>query len=246
MQTVSGANGTTFAPTLPVGTSAGDLLLGIWYTDAAGAITLPSGFTNLFNVAPSGTLHLRVDWKLAVGSDATSWSWSGSTWRVGGLIRATGNQSSGTPYENQASGSNTNSVASNNTSLPSAALSGAASVDDLAIMATAVSNDNSPSWSAPAGWTIQLNSGDDIGIAKQTLASGAAAPASAHVTISDTNAIAGPGGTVILAIKSPAAGGGGFTPKMRRTLAQFARVGSRSMHGWTAELYLPKERAWAY
>jgi hypothetical protein len=203
MQTVAGANGTTFAPTLPVGTVAGDLLVAIFYTDAAGTVTMPSGFTNLYNVNPSGSMHLRVDWKIAVGSDATSWSWTGSVWRVGALLRITGAQSSGTPYENNASAQNTTSVASTNSSLPSVALTGAASVDDLALIATAVTNDNAPTWSAPSTWTIQWNSGDDIGIAKQTLASGAAAPASTHVTISDSNAVAGPGGTVILAIKSP-------------------------------------------
>lgn len=206
-QSVSGATGTTFAPTLPVGTAAGDLLVAMFYTDATGVVTMPSGFANLFNLAPSGTLHLRVDWKVAVGSDATSWSWTGSVWRVGALLRFTGSETAGTPYENQASATNTNSVAGTNTSLPSAALSAAATIDDLAIMATAISNDNAPTWSAQTGWTLQLNTGDDIGIVKQTLLSGAAAPASSHVTISDSNVSPGPGATAVLAVKSPAAGG---------------------------------------
>ena len=212
MQTVAGANATTFAPTLPVGTVAGDLLVALWYTDATGTVTMPTGFTNLYNVNPSGSMHLRVDWKIAVGSDATSWSWTGSVWRVGALLRITGAQSSGTPYENNASAQNTTSVAGTNSSLPSVALTGAATIDDLAIMATAVTNDNAPTWSAPSTWTIQWNSADDIGIAKQTLASGAAAPASTHVTIADSNVSPGPGGTVVLAIKSPSAGG--FDPSV--------------------------------
>jgi hypothetical protein len=223
-QSVSGANGTTFAPTLPVGTVAGDLLVAIFYTDAAGTVTMPTGFTNLYNVNPSGAMHLRVDWKIAVGSDATSWSWTGSVWRVGALLRITGAQSSGTPYERNNSASNTTSVASTNSSLPSVAATGAATIDDLAIMATAITNDNAPTWSAPSTWTLQWNSSDDVGIVKQTLASGAAAPASTHVTISDSNAVAGPGASVVLFIKSPAAGGTTFNLSGSTTQAQSLTV----------------------
>jgi len=208
MQTVPGANGTSFVPSKPVGTAAGDLLVAIFYVDA-NVTTMPTGFTNLYAVNPSGAMRLRVDWKIADGTEGTTltWSWTGSVWRVGALLRITGAQTSGTPYENNNSAQNTTSVASTNSSLPSVALTGAASVDDLAILATAVTNDNAPTWTAPSTWTIQWNSGDDVGIAKQTLASGAAAPTSTHVTISDSNAVAGPGASVILAIKSPSGGG---------------------------------------
>lgn len=207
VQSVSGANGTTFAPTLPVGTAAGDLLIAMFYTDATGTVTMPSGFANLYNINPSGAMHLRVDWKIAAGSDATSWSWTGSVWRVGSLIRMTGTASSGTPYENNASASNTTSAANNNASLPNVALTGAATIDDLALMATSISNDASPTWSAQSTWTLVVSSGDDIGIVKQTLASGVGAPATSHVTIADTNAIPGPGASAVLAAMSPAAGG---------------------------------------
>jgi hypothetical protein len=212
-QTVSGANGTTFVPSKPVGTAAGDLLLAIFYVDA-NVTTMPTGFTNLYNVNPSGLMRLRVDWKIADGSEGTTltWSWTGSVWRVGALIRVTGSQASGTPYELNASASNTTSVASTNSSLPSVALAGAATIDDLAIMATAITNDNAPSWAAQSTWTLQFNSADDIGIVKQTLASGAAAPASSHVTITDSNAVAGPGASIVLSVKSPAAGG--FDPSV--------------------------------
>lgn len=210
MQNVTGSSAASFVPTKPVGLAAADLLLAIWYTDATGTVTMPSGFTNLFNINPSGSMHFRTDWKIADSTDAAAtnftWSWTGSVWRVGALLRVTGGPSSGTPYENQNSASNTNSVASNNASLPSVALTGAATVDDLAILATAISNDNSPTWSAPTGWTLQWNSSDDVAIIKQTLTSGTAAPASTHATISDSNAVPGPGASIVLSIKAAPAG----------------------------------------
>lgn len=213
-QSVSGANAASFVPSKPVGTAVGDVLVAIFYTDATGTVTMPTGFTNLYNVNPSGSMHLRLDWKIADGTEGTTltWSWTGSVWRVGALLRATGTQTSGTPYERNNSASNTTSVASTNSSLPSVALTGSATIDDLAILATAITNDNAPTWSAPSTWTLQWNSADDVGIVTQALASGAAAPASTHVTISDSNAVAGPGASVILAIMSPAAGG--FDPSV--------------------------------
>lgn len=213
-QSVAGGNGTTFAPTKPTGTASGDELYAMFFVDTGNAVTMPTGFANLYNLNPSGTMHLRVDWKIADGTEGTtlSWSWTGSVWRVGALIRVTGGVTSGTPHENQASATNTTSQASNNATLPSIALTGAASVDDLALLVSAISLDNAPAWSAPSGWTIQFNSGDDIGIIKQTLASGAAAPASTHVTVSDSNVSVGPGASAVLAVMSPSGGGGGFDP----------------------------------
>jgi len=207
MQSVSGANGTTFVPSKPTGTAAGDNLYAIWYTDATGTVTMPTGFTNLFNVTPSGTMHARIDWKIADGTEGSTltWSWTGSVWRVGALIRVTGAQTTGTPFENNAQGTNTTSVANNSASLPNVALTGAATQDDLALLATMLSNDNAPTWSAPSGWTIQWNSGDDVGIIKQALTSGAAAPATTHVVISDNNANTGPGASLVLAVKAAAA-----------------------------------------
>jgi hypothetical protein len=223
MQVVTGGNGTTFVPTKPVGLAVGDLLIAAFYTDATGTVTMPSGFTNRFNVNPSGAMHLRVDWKVADSGDVAAtnftWSWTGSVWRVGCLLRVTGAATT-TPFENDTSAQNTTSVAGTNSSLPNAALTGAATVDDLVLLITSITNNNSPTWSAPSTWTLQWNSADDVGIAKQNLASGGAAPSSTHVTVADSNVSPGPGATIVLAIKSPSGGGTTFNLSGSTTQAQ--------------------------
>lgn len=199
--TVTGGNGTTFAPTIPTGTQAGDVLLAAFLVGGAAAVTAASSFTDTIVQAATGgtaSIQLVMGWKIAVGSDPTpSWSWTGSLWRVGGLLAIQGAQSTGTPVELSHS-TNGGSTAQP----PNDALTGNASVDDLVFMACIQWNGGT--WAAPAGgWALEWNSGDDIGMASIAQAAGGA-PATTHLTITPSPQ-ADSSATGIIAIKAAAA-----------------------------------------
>lgn len=212
LQTVAGASAASFVPSKPTANASGKTLLAVYYLETAAAITMPSGFANALDVSMTGASpnsRMRVDWKIADGSEGTTltWSWTGSVWRLGGLFCIDGAQTTGTPVE--LGNTNNNANVTSNTSPPNVALTGNASVDDFVILAGCNGNDNTQAWSAPATWTLEFNSVDDLGIASIAQAVGAA-PATNHVVLSGTTASPGNVGSVVIAVKSPASAAAGF------------------------------------
>lgn len=211
-QNVSGASAATFVPSKPTGTVSGNVLLAIYYLEATTAITMPTGFTSVLDVQFKATGHastsrVRVDWKIADGSEGAtlSWSWTGSQWRVGTLICCQGTATSGTPVEQANSNTNNGGTAVLDTSAssPTVALAGNTTVDGLLFLASANSDSNTPTWAAPASWTLRDNSSDDIGVASIAQASGGA-PAATRLTATDPGVLnPGNAGAFIVSVMSP-------------------------------------------
>ena len=208
LQSVSGASATTFVPSKPTSTTSGNVLVAMYYTEATGAITMPTGFTNVVDKLTSGVgssnpNHTRIDCKIADGTEGSTltWSWTGSAWRHGVLICCQGTATSGTAWQlaNSAGATNTNV-----TTPPDVALTGNATVDALVLLISTAWSD-ATSWSAPTGWTLRYNgAGDVMGVISVAQASGGA-PAATHVTATGT--AAGPSASAVIAIMSPAGGG---------------------------------------
>lgn len=99
-------NGTSITITKPTGTVSGDLLLGfVAHDGGSGAITDPTGWTELHNLGSSGAkVKCQIAWLIAGGSEPADYTWSksggGETW-CGKIFRISGHDG-GTPIDTSA------------------------------------------------------------------------------------------------------------------------------------------------
>lgn len=212
MQIISGGSGASFVPSKPTASAAGKLLLATYYLEATGAVTPPTGFTNKIDLTV-GVGRVRVDYKHADGSEGATltWSWTGSQWRMGCLFCVENAQTTGDPIELQVT-----STAAAGNQPPNVALSGNATIDDWILLLAANPSNGSGNWAAPGtgGWVLEQNfAGDDFAVASVAQAVGGA-PATAHIQ-SPTTGVSSVA-SVILAVKSPAAGAGSLVLPRRR------------------------------
>jgi hypothetical protein len=197
--TVAGAAATSFAPAKPSGTAAGDVLLALFYTEQIGTITPPTGFTSRADITatPSTSIRLVAYTKVADGSEGAtlSWTWTGSLWRVGALMRITG---ADTTQPDVAAATSNNGNA-NGTNPPTVAVTTAT---DGALCYLIGGNGNGGTWTVPDGtWTLVYNSGDDAGIARKAISPAGATGSVQMKGMTVSNSVA----SVLIAIRPAAA-----------------------------------------
>lgn len=118
--TGNSASTSSRTPAVPSGAAAGDVMfafLDVWDPSADPAITVPSGFQQLYKYS-GGTGSTGVKsycfWKRLTGADSGtySFSWSGSMWANCSVVRATGVKTYGNPvdsyYHNASAGNSAN------------------------------------------------------------------------------------------------------------------------------------------
>lgn len=208
LQSVAGASAASFVPSKPTASASLKTLVAIYYLEASGAITMPTGFANVVDLAATATsgafARMRIDWKIADGSEGATltWSWSGAQWRQGLLFCIDNAQTTGTPTELSASSSNNGAALA--TVPTNVALTGNATVDDFVLLASFdAGNGVSDSWAAAATWALEQGvAHDDMACQSIAQVSGGA-PATSRVTLTSggNNTV----GSVIVAVKSPAA-----------------------------------------
>lgn len=111
---------------VPSGVAANDIIIAQLYKEGTMAVTPPSGFTELTGspviVASGGSIHRQhVFWKRATGGDTGNYSftWTGSSYRIGVAHRYTGCITSGSPLDGNP---NTASRTTNATGTPAVSL----------------------------------------------------------------------------------------------------------------------------
>lgn len=162
---ITGASGTTASFTKPASVTTNDVMVIGMYKENNGALTLPSGWTQIgqitnATVSPNFTLHVlrKVDDGTA-GPYAISWT--GSVWRVGGLTAYRDVDATvGTPTTIDVSGSANSSSASGAAVAPTVT-----TTRNNDLCAVVAGNVTGGTWTAGTGTTnLRVNTGDDLGM----------------------------------------------------------------------------------
>ncbi len=158
--------------TIPSGVVAGSLVLVHISAETTGAVTAPSGFTEVsFPSAPvtSGgqTFRLRVFWRLASGTESGTYRFTHtSTWTRAAAIRVEGAAASD-PIQVVASGATSSST----TALPT--LSGTVSAPQTLLVWGGGAYEGGGSWNTPSQMVQRVNAGE-LAVATQELSSAGA------------------------------------------------------------------------
>ena len=149
---LGGGNSETVAPTVPSGATSGDIAIVAIYKENTAAVTPPAGFTLKTTVTSPANYTLSVFWKRLTGADSGtySFSWTGLAWRDASCALFSGRVASGDPFD----GSPTTATATS-TSVTCAALSPAASGDDLVSSAINTQGGDGAWGTAPTGMTAR-------------------------------------------------------------------------------------------
>lgn len=201
------AVGTT--ATEPSGCTSGDLMIAIVHKDggAGGALTRPSGWTNLYNGASNET-QFRYDVSYIVrggSAPALNWTWTGSAYYEYIVLCLSGQHA--TPIDNSGS------FSTNFSGTPDPASITPNTSDAMAIVfGLTWSGSGSGGLTAPASYTrVYSATGWNSGMAYRQLASGSAEDAGTWGNASGTGSNIGQG---VITIATGAGGGGGATLRL--------------------------------
>lgn len=197
------ATGTNLTVTPPAGIADNDILLAVLYREG-GSWTLPSGWTQLFDVADfNANATVTVAWKRAASeSGSYTFNLSASVWRIATMVAIQGAVTTGSPFDG------TGSDAPNSASIVASSISPATAAT-LIVFLTA-NFDGVPLTASSSGMNLRVGLGGcEIWDVAQ-----AASGASGSKTFTQTGIGAGNWVGFLVAVASVAAGGSTPPPSL--------------------------------
>lgn len=153
--------GNTADLAVPLGVEADDILIAVVYKENNAIVTPAAGFAEIPPVVfttGSQDQYVHLFWKRATTTDSGtySFSWSGSPWRTGAVIRISGCKTTGAPFEPVQPSSY---AARSTPSITTPAVSHTVADDSRLLVWIATAWDLG-TWAAPAGFTGHLSTPD--------------------------------------------------------------------------------------